>query len=364
MSARFLGWAVVLTVFIGTAAEAQPVIRVTADAPEGGFAREFAAGDVVSVTLYAQVEGDAPLFGVDLELATASADLRIASVDFNPALSRAFDREAPRLPASRFRAIRAQSRERLDRQLGADGGRIELATVEVEVLNDNAFDSALEVGARVGLLGRLPQRTVVLGQSRERPSAAPTRGKIRIANTRASADRSGDRRAPEPEASWSQREVSLTFELRPIGGGQAVTVLHPDTEYELHYRAGIDQASYYVLGAVATSSDQGLASVAPPADGDWASTGAFQFFDVARDFGEVVEAPDFPEGYYRTDWATDAFWTDLDRRVAADGHLCTVTTAGEGEFSLVLYMDWLNLDTASAVTMEASRDFVVQRPGG
>lgn len=159
---------------------------------------------------------------------------------------------------------------------------------------------------------------------------------------------------------WTFDEADLAFELQPVGGGDAVNVLAPNTTYELHYAAGVDEVNFYVLAAVATSSSQGLTAVSAPAAGDWSDTGNFQFCDIASEYGELVPAPDYPTGYYRTDWAIDEFWPLADGYAGTQGYLCNVTTASSGELNLVLYMDRIDPDEQEIVSMEAHATFTVE----
>ncbi|MFH0981560.1 MAG: right-handed parallel beta-helix repeat-containing protein [Planctomycetota bacterium] len=172
----------------------------------------------------------------------------------------------------------------------------------------------------------------------------------------------GGEGAPEAPASdsWSDEAAALTFEVRPLGGGAPLTVLAPHTIYELHYQSSCTEMNSYVLFAVATSREQGLAKAAPPPAGAWSSTGHFEFFDVEGLSGQPVPAYGYPEGYWRTHLAHDYLGPDTDRYAGGQGHLCNFTTASTGELNLDLYMEWSDPDTLELVTMRAQAAFAVE----
>ena len=332
------------------AAEAAQQVTVTADVENDAFEQVFEAGDFVSVPLYVSSKGGAAIFGVDFEAAVTTEAVCIHAVTFNPAFSRTLGQAETTLPAKRYHAVRVQPLATIDRTLGTDGEPVLLATVELEVLQTERFESALEVNTRCALVGAVPEVTTVLGV--ESVGDAPRRGRIEIANTRP---------IPEPEPDpWTCEETSLAFEVQPLGGGEPVTVLAPHTTYELHYEAGYKRVDFYILFAVATSADQGFTDAAPPEAGDWSSAGDFQFVDIEAELDELIPAPGYPEGYYRTHLIVDDFWPDTDRYTGPAGHLCNFTTDSAGVLNLEFHMEYTDRDQYHHVAMHTQDEFIVQ----
>jgi len=162
---------------------------------------------------------------------------------------------------------------------------------------------------------------------------------------------------------WTYVEADVSLEVRPVGGGDPLTVLAPDTTYELHYQAGYDRVNAYVVFAVATSADQGFADAAPPAAGDWSTARDFQFVDIEAELGGLVPAHGYPEGYFRYQMAYDDFWLDTEGYAGSQGHLCTFTTQSPGELNLQLYMCWLDNDQFEDAEMYTQAQYVVEDPG-
>ena len=158
-------------------------------------------------------------------------------------------------------------------------------------------------------------------------------------------------------ASWTQQQTSLAFEVQPVGGGAAVTVLAPNTTYELHYQAGYGHLNCYMLTAVATSSDQGLSGAAPPAGGDWSPPENFGFSDVEAELGHLLEWG--PAGDFATHIVYD-FWHGTNRHAGPQDHLCNFTTQSAGELTLDLFMDWFDPAAHHCVWMRSEAEFLVQ----
>jgi hypothetical protein len=163
---------------------------------------------------------------------------------------------------------------------------------------------------------------------------------------------------PEPDP-WTYASADLSFELRPVGGGEAVTTLAPHTTYEVYYAAATEQVGFYLLITVAGSSAQGLTGAAPPVTGDWSGAGHFLFRNAAAEAGAPVPAPEYGEGWYRTHSVSDDFFPAADTAGSA-GVLCTITTGEPGELALELYMDLVaDPDTFHLVMLEAQATLTV-----
>jgi hypothetical protein len=165
---------------------------------------------------------------------------------------------------------------------------------------------------------------------------------------------------PEPDP-WTYASADLSFELRPVGGGEAVTTLAPHTTYEVYYAAATEQVGFYLLIAVAGSSAQGLTGAAPPAVGDWSGAGHFLFRNAAAEAGAPVPAPEYGQGWYRTHSVSDDFFPAADTAGSA-GVLCTITTGEPGELALELYMDWADPETFRLVMLQAQATLTVAPP--
>jgi len=165
---------------------------------------------------------------------------------------------------------------------------------------------------------------------------------------------------PEPDP-WTYASADLSFELRPVGGGEAVTTLAPHTTYEVYYAAATEHVGFYLLIAVAQSTAQGLTGAAPPTAGDWSGAAHFLFRNAAAEAGAPVPAPEYGEGWYRTHSVNDDFFPAADTAGSA-GVLCTITTGEPGELALELYMDWADPDTFHLVTMAAQVQVAVEAP--
>jgi hypothetical protein len=138
-----------------------------------------------------------------------------------------------------------------------------------------------------------------------------------------------------------------------VGGGDAVTVLSPNTSYEVHYLADAQGVNEYELFAVTQTEEVSFAAVVPAPSGPWANTGMFTWFEPLKDFGLLAPAFGFPEGYYRYDMVTD------DSEAPAEGHMCTFTTGTAGELNLHLYMWWVDAEAMRIVRMETRGTYEV-----
>jgi hypothetical protein len=158
---------------------------------------------------------------------------------------------------------------------------------------------------------------------------------------------------------WTEEQTSLAFEVRAVGGGTALTVLAPNTTYELHYEAGYDEINDYLLAAVAALTDEGLTAAAPPSSGDWSPPVNFGFEEVPADEDWAQDWDG--EGNLLTSLVYD-YWLDAARVAGPEAHLCSFTTGSAGELKLYLFMSWFDVDALESVWMQAQAEFVVQAP--
>ena len=276
-------------------------VTVVADVEADVLDQEFSVGDVITLPLTIEHESTAGVCAIDLELTCASDAVHILSVTINDAFPLALSEEPDEFPALHYHTVRAQRMTALDRTLGAKGAAVNLGTVELEVLTNAPFDSALTVTAKAATIGRNRPRTVIQPPGVEAVRAGTVGIAIRHPDLSVEQE-------PDEEDPWTWEEASLALEVQPLGGGEPVTVLAPHTTYELHYQAGCERVDFYILFAVGTSADQGFTDAVPPEAGDWASSGDFQFVNIEAELDELIPAPGYPEGYYRTYMVVDDFW--------------------------------------------------------
>ena len=361
MKTRFVSLALVVGLASALPSKGSLSADVTADVAQQGVEQVFAAGDHVLITLHVTSTNKTSIFGVDLDVTVTTPDVRIVSVTFAPAFAHSLGAVDAALSGPRVHAVRVQPLRDLDRTLGADGAPIPFATLELEVLNGAAFESALEISARVALIGAVPETATVLGV--ESTARAPRPGRIAIINTAPSVEPEGampnGSNGTEPDP-WTTEAASLALEVQPLGGGEPLNVLAPDTTYELHYQTGYERVAWYVLFAVATSADQGFAAVTPAASGDWSAAGDFSFVNMDAESDGPTAAPNFLDGYYRQQMASADFWPETTEYAGAQGHLCNFTTGAAGELNLELYMSWIDEAAYHSVDMQTQATFVVE----
>lgn len=333
----------ILVLLAGTIAHGQGPVAITSDAVNSEVADTFTAGEVVPITLFVKGAQDSPIVGVSLELACGTDAVRIQDVTFNPAFGLALGEvESSSLPGSTYRGVRVQSPVELDQDLGA-GDASWLARVDVEIMNSNAFESFLSVKAHAVELGARRGRTSVLGRAPQPASRAD--GRIVIRNTSAA-----------PAEQWTEAESSVAMEVRPLGGGEPVTVLSPNSTYELHYRTPSDKVNGFLLsvsGAVGTGLDSAVAAPSGP----WANPERFEHLDTeaAEGLRETWDS----EGSYLLD-LVGGFWTTQEDFAASQGHLCNFTSSETGSLRFDLFMDWTDPESHEFVWMRAQADYTVQ----
>ncbi|MCP4251139.1 MAG: hypothetical protein GY778_29225 [bacterium] len=168
--------------------------------------------------------------------------------------------------------------------------------------------------------------------------------------------------APQTDGPGISALAGTQLELRPVDGSGEVTALTPYTTYEVHYDSDLDAVSDYILFAVATAPGQGLSAASAPSAGDWSATGQFTFIDFVDDWDAPISAPGYPAGYWRYQMVTDeAGPTGVP---GSQGHLCSITTEGPGQFDLHLYLAWTDPATQVVVETQTQAAYTVASPGG
>jgi len=155
--------------------------------------------------------------------------------------------------------------------------------------------------------------------------------------------------------SSTELTASLALEVQPVGGGDALTVLQADTEYELHYHAGNDAIRGLVVFAISTNSMSSAAAADSADSGEWSQAGNFVFTDLRAE-NPPAAAPDLDEGYYRFGSIIDGFWGDTTTASNA-GRLFNFTTGSAGE--LILQGDLIGDSDGAIVTMHDTLKLVV-----
>ncbi len=130
-------------------------------------------------------------------------------------------------------------------------------------------------------------------------------------------------------------EYPIQMEVRRADGQVMHNRLATGTTYSVHFDAGGRKANYYAAFAVATDRVEGFANATAPGQGEWQSTGWFEFVDNELDFGQTFAAPGYPAPYLRTQYVSDEL---PNGQAASDGHLFDFTTGIAGEVSVDLYM--------------------------
>ena len=344
-------------------------VTISADSIGAASDEPLPVGDIVGLPLTIQTNSPAGICAVDLELTRATDAVRIRSVTFNQAFPVVLLEEPDELPASHYRTIRAQSLTTLNRHLAANGAAISLGTVELEVLADVPVGPALTITAKAATIGRSKPVTVVqvAGASSATSNTAtltlgsPMSGAQQESEMPNGLNAAGPTEGDSPESDpWTTESASLALEVQPVGGGEPLTVLAPDTTYELHYTAGYERVAWYVLFAVATSADQGFIAVTPAASGDWSSAGDFGFVDMSAQPDGPAVAPNFPAGTYRQQMASADFWPETTEYAGSQGYLCNFTTGAAGELNLELYMAWFDEAAFYSVDMQAQATYVIE----
>jgi len=160
----------------------------------------------------------------------------------------------------------------------------------------------------------------------------------------------------EDDASTSESDgypapAPLTLELRPVQGGDPVTVLTAHTTYEVRYTTTLAHVNDVVLFGVARSREQGLTSAGRAQMSDWCAAETFYFRDILADGCEPVPVAWAPEGFARHQLVVGDFWSavpgassEAESVVGAGprGLLCTITTGEPGLLYLEMYLTSIN----------------------
>ena len=159
--------------------------------------------------------------------------------------------------------------------------------------------------------------------------------------------------ADEPD-DWTVTDAAVAFEVRPLGGRNPVTVLAPNTRYEVWYQADYSDVQYYMLAVLSASTASGFTTAEPASDGDWAGTGDFMWIDLTGDPGGLLPAIGYPEGYVMLGLVGDT------GAAGREGQLFRFTTGPAGELTFDLKMGRINEQQRSAVNMEGQARFSVE----
>ena len=163
----------------------------------------------------------------------------------------------------------------------------------------------------------------------------------------------------EDDASTSESDgyatpAPLTLELRPVQGGDPVTVLTAHTTYEVRYTTTLAHVNDVVLFGVARSREQGLTSAGRAQMSDWCVAETFYFHDILADGCEPVPVGWAPEGFARYQLVVGDLWSAVlgaasEAESAAGagprGLLCTITTGEPGLLYLEMYLTWIDPGT-------------------
>jgi len=151
-----------------------------------------------------------------------------------------------------------------------------------------------------------------------------------------------------------------------MDGDRDVTTLEPNTTYLVKYQAEYNRVDSYGLFAVSTSAGHGFAAAEAAPGGAWSDTGNFMLIDIDEQSGHPAAAPGYPEDHLRYALASDEIWSpgseDTQDYTGPVGRLCTITTEGEGELNLHLYMWYTDEQEYLSVQMETQVTYPVVAP--
>ena len=175
----------------------------------------------------------------------------------------------------------------------------------------------------------------------------------------------GGNEALQPSAeAWTHHYASLALELRPLGGRASVTVLAPNTTYEVHYRADYELVDGYIMFTLGVSPMNAGAEDGARLAEDSCVIGLFQF--VGREeaaWHRVATPTGDPQGYCPYELSPADFWIPEDYAGADDGgsqgHLRNITTDSPGDLHLQLYAWWIDPSAYIATKAETQAVYVV-----
>ncbi len=315
-------------------------VELSVDGAGGAIVRHFVAGDVVPVTMSVCSREDAAVLGVELGLGCKDDSIRIRDVEVNPVFGTPLGNASLSLPAQRCRLVRVQTPGSFDPNAGSGDAPEWLARVEVEIMEDGPFRSALTYWGRGVAAGRRP---------RDAASPRENSGTIAIIN--------------RPRNPWSVESEVVVVEVQPLGGGAPLGVLAPDTTYELHYAANVGQIHDYMAYAGSTDDTVGIVGGSAPPQGYWSDKGLW-YHDAGP--GESLGLPDdetgvFPNGYLRRQAITSELDSYAPNGSAGHrGHLFNFTTGSQpGDIGLELHFFWndraakriIEMDTLEVLTI-------------
>ncbi len=352
------GWACVVlcsTVSFALGDVSGASVDVYSNATESTLSGEYAVSQTIDLPLYPSTPGEVAIFGADVSLRCKSDDFRIAGVVAHAPFVLTTQPGAPALPAKNYHFAAAQPELILDDALGILDTATPLATITLEILNGEAFESNLEIKAQGALVGVSPDLSYVHGLHSEQ---TPQGGKacIRITNTTALPAQP----ATDPLPDLPEYTAPAGIALYEIDGTQPVHDLTANTTYELHVSTGADAISGYVLFCISEYADECITAATPAGEGAWSATGLFSTIDLTTLSEEPIPAFDYPTGFFRRTMISDGIASgERGTTGPSDSYLCKITTGAAGELSLDLFVDYLDLTNGEWITMQTSADFDV-----
>jgi len=161
----------------------------------------------------------------------------------------------------------------------------------------------------------------------------------------------GPESGPEEPEPAEPPATNATIELRPVGGGAAVTTRTANTTYEGHYATDdLTAVNYVAMFGVTDSAEKGLSAAAQATSGDWADAQWFEFRYTEIEGVELVQNGWMPPAFVRhqvvasdfLDAAAEDAEEDAPLAAGPSGLLCTITTGEAGQMYLEVYLSLLD----------------------
>jgi hypothetical protein len=218
--------------------------------PEANAA--YSAGEVIPIEVEF-LTSEEPVAGMDLHIKCESDALLIQNVTFDQAFSLALLPTSTTLPSKFFRDVRVRDAGREPADSGLASGT-RLALIELEVLDDQPFSAPVQIEAKLATVGRKQAPTVIRYDGPHEkipngirilienspatavaPESPPGPGEAVAMGGESSMTLGGLEGGAVATASAPAANGALALEVQPSGGGDPVTTLTADEEYELHY---------------------------------------------------------------------------------------------------------------------------------
>lgn len=350
-------------VILITAASVGPVaafeVKLTSSLGAEVLEQRYTAGEVVQVPLFAATEGPDGVFGVELNVSVAIGKARIRSVAFEPEFAREVGNNDQRPPADEFKASRSQPPESLDRALGAKGNYVKVCTIEVEMLSDLPFAEALQISARVALIGHAPESVEVLGI--KSTGSAPATGEIAIYSGKPVPEDGKFDPATANIIDWTTATSAITLQVYAQGGSAPAETLTAGKSYELRYSSphNVDGYAVTAFGPSATA----ISSVQEAGNGAWSATDSFTA-EMGAQFAAEAEAVDggtAPAGLTPAALIMDI--RDKDAASATSGTLFRFTPTSPGTLKFDGIFWDIDEQQVNETNMAATLTLEVQSPG-